>query len=240
MTLATMPEEPALARLDEIEVQIAGLLTEGALFPEKRKAAARDLVTLYQEGMRISENPASYQPTEPWAIKDETERERRVRQITHAAFRAAPQGDALTDALVEIWTRELSEAAAGGDAADFNAAARRMETDARAAAETIAEACTLPRPSTPENPAAFLQALKVLTEQALIKIERPDRETDGIWERAARHALRGLIETIEWLQSQGVDSRRETTADRRAAATGVVALAEEFNEIRFAIRRRCR
>lgn len=238
MTLAILRDEPVMTRLDEIETEIAGLLSLGTLFHNRRAEAAARIIMLHQEGLEISQNPKAYQPREPWQIDGDEARDRRARQMAQTAFRDAPQGDPLTEALVDIWTRNLREAANAGED-EFRRAESAMAQDARMAEQTVAEACTLGKPSIPENPAAFLQALKALTEQALRRTDEMESTSNQTWLTAGRHALARLLETIEWVQCHGVDTRKDTTADRRAAAGSVVALAEEFNEIRFAIRRRC-
>ena len=238
MTLATLRDEPVMTRLDEIETEIAGLLSLGTLFHNRRAEAAARIIELHREGLEISQDPKAYQPQQPWEIESDEGRARRTRQMAQTAFRNAPQGDPLTEALVDIWTERLRSAATNGEG-PFRETQRAMQQDIRLADETIAETCTLAKPSTPENPAAFLQTLRTLTEQTLNKTEQMQPCGNETWRLAGQHALRRLLATIEWVQHHGVDTRKDTTADRRAAAGSVVALAEEFNEIRFAIRRRC-
>ncbi len=239
MTLATLREEPALAKLDEIEDRIAGLLTEGTLFPDRRAHAAKEIVNLHRQAVAISASPEQYQAPHPCDLEDPQERLNRTRQVAYLAFRDAPQQDPLTQALVEFWADRLHTAAASQDHDLYDRHASRMEHDAHTAAALKPEACTLDKPSVPQNPAAFLQALKALTQQAQERLPEQTTATDDTWRRAAAHALQRLLDTIDWVQKQGVDTRKDTTADRRAAAASVVALAEEFNQIRFAIRRRC-
>lgn len=236
--VSTMREEPALARLDEIEEDLAHNLREGILFPERRAEAAAAVLRLHREAQALSERPDDYRPPEPWEIENEQRRHAATRYVVTRVFRDAPAGDPLSEGLVDHWTARLTARADEADQKGYERESELMREDAQTARRTQTSPCPLRDPETPTSPGEMLNQLRRLTVSTKTKMAARDRKRQNAWDRAAIQALETLEATILWVQEQGTINPEDPP---NSAATGqVMALAREFNEIRFAIGERCR
>lgn len=235
--ISTMREEPALARLDEIEEDIARHLTEGILFPDKRAQAAAAIVELHREGTEISRAPGAYRPPDPPSIERPDRRDAAIRRMVCAAFRGAPADDRLTDGLIDHWTGRLQECAGGHDWKSYDRASRLMREDAEVARRARATPCPFEPPEPPDNPAALLTSLATLTSATRERLDTNSQSKNSAWARGARQALNNLETTIRWVWQEGTS--QQVTQGPAATAEMAAQLAQEFNEIRHAIGQRC-
>ena len=235
--VTTKGEEPALVRLEEIEQDLATALTTGALYPDRREEAARQVMALYQEGVAISEQPGAYRWPEPWTIEDDARREMAVRQTVLTVFRGAAGDDPLTDALIEHWMARMLEASAKGQPKRYNAESKIMRDDAELARRTKLSANPFRMPEHPQDPGLLLKQLETLTARARQGLEAKSGRKQTTWIRAGKQALHSLEATIRWVHEERSDGGSE--AGRQATAEEAARLAHRFNEIRHAIGQRC-
>ena len=230
-------DEPALARLDQIEEEIAGAIREGILFPSERETAAATVMNLYAEAKRISERPRDYHPPEPCDLDEPEQRAQGAVAEVYAVFRGSPAEDTLCDALIDHWSVVMAGCASRGDAKEYARLSGAMRKDAENARRTRPEPCGFAKPEPPADPNDLLAKLALLTKQAHDKAEATPEKKRSTWERASVQALATLQRKIEFVAEESSSGGAEP--GRLATAEAAAALAEEFNELRFAMGRRC-
>lgn len=228
MSVTTAPDQAAMLRLEQIQHEMAALITAGALQPKQREQSAHRVVELRREAEAIAANPGSYRTPEPWQIEDEQQRRRITALTVNTVFSSAPSDDRLTDALVASWIQSLDLTASRQDRQKYEKECRQMRADADLARRLRPKPCPYRLPAPPDNPTEFLSKLQLLTEQTRQSIADNRRKPTEPWRRAAFWALDALETDAAWLQHH-TGSRPEAHAVAQC-----LELARRFNEIHYA------
>ena len=228
MSVTTAPDQAAMLRLEQIQHEMAALITAGALQPTQREQSAHRVVELRREAEAIAANPGSYRTPEPWQIEDDQQRRRITALTVNTVFSSAPSDDLLTDALVASWIQSLDLTASQQNRQKYEKECRQMRADADLARRLRPKPCPYRLPAPPDNPTEFLSKLQLLTEQTRQSIADNRRKPAEPWRRAAFWALDALETDAAWLQHH-TGSRPEAHAVAQC-----LELARRFNEIHYA------
>lgn len=228
MSITAAPDQAAMLRLEQIQHEMAALITAGTLQPAQRGQSAQRVVALRQEAETIAANPGSYRNPEPWQIEDDWQRRRITALTVNTVFSSAPTDDILTDALVASWIQSLDHIASQQNRSKYEKECRQMRADADLARRLRPKPCPYRLPAPLDNPAEFLSKLQQLTEQTRQSINDNRRQPAEPWRRAAFWALDALETDAAWL-------RHHTGPHPDAHAVAqCLELARRFNEIHYA------